>query len=80
MKYNINWINTFTLVNHDEISKFYHLAMRDIIQGEPIGELLKAIRVYEELENYEACAGIHKAIKEAKESTIINLEYGHKND
>jgi hypothetical protein len=64
---------------NETITRFYHLAMRDIINGEPLDELEKAIRVYEETENYEACAGIKMAIDEAKNSTIINLEHGHKN-
>lgn len=64
-------------MNDGVVNKYYHLAMRDIVNGESLDELHAAIKFYETTENYEACAGIKKAIDEAEKSTIINLDNGH---
>jgi len=61
-------------MNHDIVLEFYFLALRDIENGASIDELEDAIKLYEEEENYEACAGILKAIHEAKYSTIKNIK------
>lgn len=51
---------------NDEIEKYYLMALMDLAAGSTIEELEKAIKLYEVLENYEACAGILKAINENK--------------
>ena len=52
---------------HDEqIEKYYLMALMDLASGASVDELERAIKLYEVLENYEACAGILKAINENK--------------
>ena len=48
------------------INEFYLMALTDLANGSPIDELEKAIHYYEMLEDYEACAGIQRAIDEVK--------------
>jgi hypothetical protein len=67
-------------MNKDEMLEFYFLAINDIRNGSSIQELEEAIKVYEEAEQYMACAGILKAINEVKYTTIKNLKNGHKYD
>lgn len=67
-------------MNKDEILEYYFLAINDIRNGSSIQELEEAIKVYEEAEQYMACAGILKAINEVKYTTIKNLKNGHKYD
>lgn len=51
---------------NDEIEKYYLMALMDLASGSTLEELERAIKLYEALENYEACAGILKAINENK--------------
>tara|TARA_R110000764_G_scaffold54837_5_gene119599 strand:+ start:2924 stop:3157 length:234 start_codon:yes stop_codon:yes gene_type:complete len=67
------------------INEAYYLALLDISEGASIKELEEAIKLYEFHEEYETCAGILKAIKEAehltlKEIDIIIQDYGIEND
>jgi hypothetical protein len=64
-------------MNKDEILEYYFLAINDIRNGSSIQELEEAIKIYEKEQQYEACAGILKAIKEVKYTTIKNLKNGH---
>jgi hypothetical protein len=64
-------------MNKDEILEYYFLALNDIRNGSSIQELEEAIKIYEKEQQYEACAGILKAIKEVKYTTIKNLKNGH---
>lgn len=50
----------------EEIEKYYIMALMDLAAGSSIEELERTIKLYETLENYEACAGIIKAINENK--------------
>jgi hypothetical protein len=50
------------------------MALNDLANGSPIDELEKAIHYYEVLEDYEACAGIKKAINEIKNDTLIAIK------
>jgi len=59
------------------IEEFYLLALVDIVNGKDINELEETIKLYEEEEQYEACAGIKKAIHESGFLTI--KEIIHKN-
>ena len=61
----------------DIIEEFYLLALVDIVNGKDINELEETIKLYEEDEQYEACAGIKKAIHESGFLTI--KEIIHKN-
>lgn len=67
-------------MNKDQILEYYFLALNDIRNGSSIQELEEAILVYEKEEQFEACAGILKAINEVKYTTIKNLKNGYKND
>ena len=61
-------------MNNDIVQEFYYLAMADLAHGASIKELESAIKYYEEVEDYEACAGIHKAIEELRHDTIQNIK------
>ena len=53
----------------DEVSRYYFMAVLDIMSGTTEQEMLTMLQFYEELEVYEACAGILKAIKEHEYDT-----------
>ena len=61
------------ILNKELITEFYLLALADITNGKDIGELDEAIDMYEETEEYEACAGILKAIHESGYMTIKDI-------
>ena len=60
-------------MNKELIEEFYLLALADITNGKDIAELEEAIDMYEEVEEYEACAGILKAIHESGYMTIKDI-------
>jgi len=60
-------------LNRELIQEFYLLALVDIANGRSIEELEEAIDIYEEGEEYEACAGILKAIHESGYLTLKEL-------
>lgn len=67
-------------MNQDTMLEYYFLALNDIRNGSSIQELEEALKIYERTQEFEACAGILKAINEVKYTTIKNLKNGHKND
>ena len=60
-------------MDKDIVEEFYLLALIDIANGKDIAELEEAIDMYEEVEEYEACAGILKAIHESGYMTIREI-------
>lgn len=60
-------------MNKDIVEEFYYLALLDIREGVSLQELEDVIQLYEDVEDYEACAGILKAINEARYDTINNI-------
>ena len=60
-------------MNKEIVEEFYLLALIDIANGKDISELEEAIDMYEEVEEYEACAGILKAIHESGYMTIRQI-------
>ena len=60
-------------MNKDIIEEFYLLALVDIANGRGLQELEEAIELYEQAEEYEACAGILKAIHESGYMTIKDI-------
>ena len=58
---------------NEEIEKYYLMALMDLAAGSGANELENAIKLYETLENYEACAGILKAINENKYYKYDNI-------
>lgn len=60
-------------MNKEKIRDHYLLALVDITNGKDIRELEEAIDFYEIAEEYEACAGILKAIHESGYLTIKDL-------
>ena len=60
-------------MNKELIEEFYLLALVDIANGRGLQELEKAIELYEQAEEYEACAGILKAIHESGYMTIKDI-------
>ena len=60
-------------MDKDIIDEFYLLALVDIANGKDIAELEEAIDMYERIEEYEACAGILKAVHESGYMTIREI-------
>ena len=60
-------------MNKEIIQEFYLLALVDITNGKDIEILEEAIDLYEEAEEYEARAGILKAIHESGYMTIKDI-------
>ena len=61
-------------MNKDIIEEFYLLTLLDIREGLSIQELEDIIQLYQDVEDYEACAGILKAINETRHDTINNIK------
>lgn len=51
----------------DIIDEHFILAVHDLVNGASVKELEAVVKVYEELEMYEVCAGINQAINIYKE-------------
>ena len=60
-------------MNKEIVEEFYFLALLDIREGVSLQELEDVIQLYQDVEDYEACAGILKAVNEARYDTINNL-------
>ena len=60
-------------MNRKIIEECYLLALVDIVNGKDIAELEETIKLYEQEEQYEACAGIKKAIHESGYLTIKEI-------
>jgi|TARA_R110000796_G_scaffold55974_1_gene129995 hypothetical protein len=60
-------------MNKQTIQEFYLLALMDIANGKDLYELEQAIEEYEQDEQFEACAGILKAIHESGYLTIKDI-------
>ena len=60
-------------MNKDIVEEFYYLALLDIRSGVSLQELEDVIQLYQDVEDYEACAGILKAVNEARYDTINNI-------
>jgi len=60
-------------LNKEIVEEFYLLALIDIANGKDISELEEAIDMYEEVDEFEACAGILKAIHESGYMTIREI-------
>lgn len=60
-------------MNKEIIKEFYLLALVDIANGKDVIELEEAIDIYERAEEYEACAGILKAIHESGYMTLKEI-------
>lgn len=52
---------------------FYKMAILDLENGSSMDDMRLLLKEYEEREMYEACAGIHKAINNARFWTLLNL-------
>ena len=60
-------------MDKDRIKEFFHLTLIDISEGASLEELHMILKMYEEEEDFEACAGILKAINTTKYQTIQNI-------
>ena len=60
-------------MNKELVTEFYLLALADITNGKDIEGLEEAIDMYAEAEEFEACAGILKAIHESGYMTIKDI-------
>lgn len=61
-------------MDQEKITEYYHLTLIDIRDGVPLHELEEILKLYENEEDYEACAGILKAIQEVRYDTIKNIQ------
>lgn len=52
---------------------FYKLTYNSVYEGSSVQEINNILNVYEELEDYEACEGINKALKEIKIMTLSDF-------
>lgn len=52
---------------------FYKLTYNSVYEGSSLQEINNILNVYEELEDYEACEGINKALKEIKVMTLSDF-------
>lgn len=52
---------------------FYKLTYNSVYEGSSLQEISNILRVYEEIEDYEACEGINKALKEIKVMTLSDF-------
>jgi hypothetical protein len=52
---------------------FYKLTYNSVYEGSSLQEISNILNVYEELEDYEACEGINKALKEIKVMTLSDF-------
>ena len=62
------------------INDFYLMALYDLEQGYTVDDLQETLRLYEEVQEFEGCAGILKAIEETKYDTIINIKEKQRNE
>ena len=51
-------------MNQKQKNEFYLMALLDISNGATYQEMYETMKMYEQHEEYEACAGIQKAILE----------------
>lgn len=71
-------MDVFNEIEFDKIKdEFYKMAINDFNHGMSLSGMQEVLRSYEEMEMYEACAGIKKAMDEAE--TLRNLVGGLKN-
>jgi|TARA_R110000803_G_scaffold208724_1_gene277612 hypothetical protein len=70
------------MYNKEKEEAYYLLSLHDLYEGIEIEALEAAIEDMELLEEYEACRGIQRAIKFAKENTkqAIQEEYDNELD
>jgi len=61
-------MNTSSKEHYSEY--FYKLTYNSVYEGSSLKEIDTILKVYEEIEDYEACAGINKALKEIKVMTL----------
>jgi len=61
-------------VNEKDIKEEYYLmSIHDYRKGTPISTLKEILKLYEDTEMYEQCAGIHKAIQEIEMRELIKI-------
>jgi len=53
---------------------YYYLTVLSLLDGVPVYELELELNAQEDLENYEACSGIQKAINESEYKTYKELK------
>lgn len=53
---------------------FYYIALLDMLAGIPFLQLENSLLYYQDKEQYEACDGIQRALKEAELYTLSELE------
>ncbi len=61
-------------MNEKDIKEEYYLmSIHDYRKGTPLSKLKKILKLYEQTEMYEQCAGIHKAIQEIEMRELIKI-------
>lgn len=57
----------------DTKEEYYLMSIHDYRKGTPISTLKEILKLYEDTEMYEQCAGIHKAIQEIEMRELIKI-------
>jgi len=57
----------------DTKEEYYLMSIHDYRKGTPISTLKEILKLYEDTEMYEQCAGIHKAIQEIEMRQLIKI-------
>lgn len=61
-------------MNEKDIKEEYYLmSIHDYRKGTPLSKLKKILKLYEQTEMYEQCAGIYKAIQEIEMKELIKI-------
>lgn len=51
------------MINKERIDDHFNIALYEIESGATLDELRDVIQSYQDIEDYEACAGIHRAVE-----------------
>jgi len=57
-----------------EVLNYYYLALVDLLMGVTYQEISNQMKNFEDLELYEACAGVKKALEQADKCTIKEIQ------
>lgn len=57
-----------------EVLNYYYLALVDLLMGVTYQELHSQLKDFEDLEIYEACDGVKKALEQADKCTIKEIQ------
>ena len=65
--------DSFSLFEEEKML-YYYLSLIDLLHGGSIKQLEEDISIYEQIESYEACAGIKEAVEVARYKTYQDIK------